>query len=44
MVLAVEKFFSESNSWLFPPTERRYREGIAALSDYQDRLIGVAEL
>jgi hypothetical protein len=43
MVLAVEKFFSESNSWLFPPTERRYREGIAALGAYQDRLIGNAE-
>ena len=43
MVLAVEKFFSESNSWLFPPTERRYREGIAALSAYQDRLTGAAQ-
>jgi hypothetical protein len=42
MVLAVEKFFSESNSWLFPPTERRYREGIEALSAYQDRLTGAA--
>ena len=43
VVEAVEKFFSESNSWLFPPTERRYREGIAALSRYQDRLTGAAE-
>jgi hypothetical protein len=42
-VEAVEKFFSESNSWLFPPTERRYREGIAALTRYQDRLTGAAE-
>jgi hypothetical protein len=43
VVLAVEKFFSESNSWLFPPTERRYREGIEALYRYQDRLTGVAQ-
>ena len=40
VVEAVEKFFSESNSWIFPPTERRYREGIAALNRYQDRLTG----
>jgi len=43
VVLAVEKFFSESNSWFFPPTERRYREGIEALYRYQDRLTGAAE-
>jgi hypothetical protein len=43
VVEAVEKFFSESNSWLFPPTERRYREGIAALNRYQDRLTGAAQ-
>lgn len=40
---AEEKFFSESNSWLFPPTERRYREGIEALYRYQDRLTGAAQ-
>ncbi|MDH3586504.1 MAG: DUF2333 family protein, partial [Gammaproteobacteria bacterium] len=43
VVEAVEKFFSESNSWLFPPTERRYREGAAALFRYQDRLTGAAQ-
>ena len=43
VVLAVEKFFSESNSWFFPPTERRYREGIEALYRYQDRLTGAAQ-
>lgn len=43
VVLAVEKFFSESNSWFFPPTERRYREGIDALYRYQDRLTGAAQ-
>lgn len=39
-VVATEKFFSESNSWLFPPSERRYREGIEAVERYRDRLIG----
>jgi hypothetical protein len=43
VVEAVEKFFSESHSWLFPPTERRYREGAAALYRYQDRLTGAAQ-
>ena len=43
VVLAAEKFFSESDSWLFPPTERRYREGIEALYRYQDRLTVAAE-
>lgn len=41
VVLANEKFFSESNSWLFPPTERRFREGIEGLVSYRDRLTGV---
>ena len=41
VVLATEKFFSESNSWLFPPTERRFREGIEGLTSYRDRLTGV---
>jgi hypothetical protein len=43
VVEAVEKFFSESNSWLFPPTERRYREGAEAMRRYQDRLTGAAQ-
>ncbi len=42
-VIATEKFFSESNSWLFPPTERRFREGIEAMTRYRDRLTGNAE-
>lgn len=41
VLLANEKFFSESNSWLFPPTERRFREGIEGLVNYRDRLTGV---
>jgi hypothetical protein len=38
LLLAQEKFFSESDSWLFPPTEHRFREGIEAISRYRDRL------
>ncbi len=38
LVIATEKFFSESNSWLFPPTERRFREGVEAVTRYRDRL------
>jgi len=41
-VIATEKFFSESNSWLFPPTEKRFREGIEATIRYRDRLTGTA--
>jgi len=43
VVLATEKFFSESNSWLFPPTEKRFREGIEAMTRYRDRLTGEAD-
>lgn len=42
VLLANEKFFSESNSWLFPPTERRLREGIDGIVSYRDRLTGVS--
>lgn len=43
VVIATEKFFSESNSWLFPPTEKRFRQGIEGLTRYRDRLTGNAE-
>ena len=43
VVIATEKFFSESNSWFFPPTEKRFREGIEAMTRYRDKLTGVAE-
>ncbi len=43
VVTATEKFFSESNSWIFPPTEKRFREGIEAMTLYRDRLTGKAE-
>jgi len=42
-VIATEKFFSESNSWVFPPTEKRFREGIEAMTSFRDRLTGNAE-
>ena len=38
LVIAMEKFFSESNSWMFPPTERRFREGVESVKSYRDRL------
>ncbi len=43
VVIATEKFFSESNSWFFPPTEKRFREGVEAMTRYRDRLTGNAE-
>ncbi len=43
VVIATEKFFSESNSWFFPPTEKRFREGIEGMTRYRDRLTGNAE-
>ena len=43
LVIAADKFFSESDSWLFPPTERRFDEGIEALVNYRDRLAGSVE-
>lgn len=43
VLFATEKFFSESNSWLFPPTERRFREGIEAIERYRDRLTGTRQ-
>lgn len=42
-LFATEKFFSESNSWLFPPTERRFREGIEGIERYRDRLTGTGQ-
>ncbi len=43
VVLATEKVFSESNSWLFPPTERRFREGIEGMTRDRDRLTGTGD-
>lgn len=36
-------FFFSNDSWILPPTERRYREGIAGFASYRDRLAGVAQ-
>lgn len=43
VVTATDKFFSESDSWLFPPTEKRFGEAIEAMANYRDRLTGSAE-
>ena len=41
--IAEPKFFFEPDSWILPPTERRYREGIQGFRSYRDRLGGLAE-
>ena len=41
--LAEPKFFFEPDSWILPPTERRYREGIEGFTSYRDRLAGRAQ-
>jgi hypothetical protein len=36
-------FFFDNDSWLIPPTEIKYRQGIEAFMQYRDRLAGVSE-
>ena len=36
------KFFFDSDSWILPPTESRYREGIEGFASYRDRLAGLS--
>jgi len=38
LAVAEPQFNFNSESWLFPPTEREYRHGIEALESYLDRL------
>ena len=38
LAIAEPQFNFNSESWLFPPTEREYRQGIAALESYLNRL------
>jgi hypothetical protein len=42
VAIAEPKFFFDSNSWILPPTESRYREGIEGFVRYRDRLAGVS--
>jgi hypothetical protein len=39
--IAEPKFFFDPNSWILPPTESRYREGIEGFENYRDRLAGL---
>ena len=39
--IAVPKFFFDRNSWILPPSESRYREGIEGFVSYRDRLAGL---
>lgn len=41
--IAEPKFFFEPNSWILPPTETRFREGIEGFSRYRDRLAGLEQ-
>jgi len=36
---AEPKFFFDNNSWILPPTESRYRDGIEGFARYRDRLV-----
>ena len=38
--VAEPQFFMDHDSWLFPPSETRYREGIEGFRAYRDRLAG----
>lgn len=35
-------FFQDNNSWILPPTERRYRDAIEGFSRYRSRLVGTS--
>ena len=37
---AEPNFFFDHNSWILPPSESRYRDGIEGLTHYRDRLVG----
>lgn len=41
--IAEPKFFFSENSWILPPTESRYREGIEGFARYRDRLVGIEQ-
>lgn len=41
--IAEPKFFFDNGSWILPPTESRYREGIEGFTSYRDRLAGVSQ-
>ena len=40
LALAEPKFFFDNHSWILPPTESEYRDGIAGFKSYRDRLAG----
>ena len=41
--IAEPKFFFSNDSWILPPTESRYREGIEGFVSYRDRLTGIEQ-
>jgi len=42
VAIAEPKFFFDNNSWILPPTESRFREGIEGFESYRDRLSGLS--
>ena len=42
VAIAEPKFFFDNDSWILPPTESRYREGIEGFASYRDRLAGLS--
>ncbi|MDH5311743.1 MAG: DUF2333 family protein [Gammaproteobacteria bacterium] len=40
--IAEPKFFFDNNSWILPPSESRYREGIEGFASYRNRVAGLA--
>lgn len=40
---AEPNFFFDNNSWILPPSESRYRDGIRGLERYRDRLTGAEQ-
>lgn len=41
VAIAEPKFFFDNNSWILPPSESRFREGIEGFTRYRDRLAGL---
>lgn len=43
VAIAYPKIHFDTNSWILPPTERRYREGIEGFARYRDRIAALEQ-
>jgi hypothetical protein len=43
LTIAEPKFFFDNDSWILPPTESEYRQAIASLRHYRERLSGLGD-